>query len=211
MALQEICKSCREMSLSDLHSIHYRPAASVCCSEIVSCCAEMLYSLEQQIFLVLEFHHQKNCILETRHSFQKKFNVTKRLKDDTIKALFEKFQRTGNINGDCSENVERPCAAVTEANVELTQQVIQQQPQFSICHVAAQAGLQCMSTFCIICHSLYQFSYRIQICQPISVVANNKHNISRNAMLQQLDAGKIDVGKILFSNEFYFPLDCFIN
>lgn len=72
-------------------------------------------------------------------------------KRDTIKAPFESFRRTENVN-----------AAVTKANVELIPQVILQRPRIYVPRVAAQDGLRPISTPCIMQHSIDRFSYRIQ-------------------------------------------------
>lgn len=58
-------------TLSELYSVLCESSANICRSEIASYCAEMFYSLEQQIFHCLDFD-----IAEMRQSFQRKFNVT---------------------------------------------------------------------------------------------------------------------------------------
>lgn len=48
-------KAVGKLTPSDLHSLIRRLAATVCCSEIPSCCAEIVYSLEKRNFLPCYF------------------------------------------------------------------------------------------------------------------------------------------------------------
>ncbi|GFQ64650.1 hypothetical protein TNCT_194501 [Trichonephila clavata] len=71
----------------------------------------MVYLLEQRIF-VLEFHHLDHSFAATRRSFQRKFIVRNGLTNSTIKALFEKLQRIGNVNDDRAENAGHPIVTI---------------------------------------------------------------------------------------------------
>jgi len=86
----------------------------------------MVYSLEQRIFLVLEFHRLEYSVVATRRIFQLKFNVFEGPKTNTIKDLFEKFERTGNVKDERAGKVRRPSRATTEDYAQLVQQVIKQ-------------------------------------------------------------------------------------
>ncbi|GBM82914.1 hypothetical protein AVEN_230479-1 [Araneus ventricosus] len=77
---------------------------------------KMVLSLEQRIFLVLEYHRLKHSCVQTRCSSQRKFDVRRGLSDNAIKPLFEKFERTGNLNDDGIGNASRPSSAVTQSN-----------------------------------------------------------------------------------------------
>lgn len=81
----------------------------------------MVFSLGQQIFILLEFHLLDHNIVENSCSFQRLFNATKRPKKDTIKVLLENFPWTGNVNHDHLKNIGRLRASVTGANVEVVQ------------------------------------------------------------------------------------------
>ncbi|GBN62572.1 hypothetical protein AVEN_256804-1 [Araneus ventricosus] len=61
--------------------------------------------------------------------------------DNAIKALFEKFERTGNVNDDRIGNVGRPRSAFTESNDVAVQQVMRQQLRTSVRSFAFHAGL----------------------------------------------------------------------
>ncbi|GBL80113.1 hypothetical protein AVEN_29107-1 [Araneus ventricosus] len=49
----------------------------------------MVLSLEQRIFLVLEYHRLEHSSVQTRRSFQRRFDVRRGPSDNAIKALFE--------------------------------------------------------------------------------------------------------------------------
>lgn len=80
---------------------------------------------------------------------------------NTIKALYEQFRRTRNVNDDCAGNVGCLRSAVTHENVEIVYQVIQECSRVSFRRVAAQAGIQRMSAHHIMRHSLHLFVYKI--------------------------------------------------
>ncbi|GBM17736.1 hypothetical protein AVEN_56047-1 [Araneus ventricosus] len=101
----------------------------------------MVLSLEQRIFLVLKYHRLEHSCVQTRRSFQRRFDVRRVPSDNAIKALFEKFERTENVNDDRIENVGRPHSAVTESNADAVLHVILQQPRTSLPRVASRAGL----------------------------------------------------------------------
>ncbi|GBO04801.1 hypothetical protein AVEN_203888-1 [Araneus ventricosus] len=109
--------------------------------------------------------------------------------DNAIKALFEKFERTGNVNDDRIGNVCRPSSAFTESNDDAVQQVMRQQLRTSVRNFAFHAELRRMATHCIMCQNLHMFPYKIQTCQPLSVNAIDARYDFANAMLQTVDFG----------------------
>ncbi|GBL97589.1 hypothetical protein AVEN_49108-1 [Araneus ventricosus] len=64
-----------------------------------------MYSIEQRVFLVLEYHRLERSPTATRRSFQKRFNVPKGPDANTIRKLFAKFERAGSVNDNRVENV----------------------------------------------------------------------------------------------------------
>lgn len=78
------------------------------------------------IFLAVEFHNLDHSTIGSSQdaNFQRKFNVTKEPKRDTITGLFERFKHTRNVNDDAT-NIVHLHMAVTEANVKIVQQMIQ--------------------------------------------------------------------------------------
>lgn len=85
----------------------------------------MVYSLEQQIFLALEYHCLDHNIIETRGSFQRKL-ISQLEREYNLKS--ENFQQGGSINDDHTRNILYLNGAVTEANVKVIQQMKQQWP-----------------------------------------------------------------------------------
>ncbi|GBN12972.1 hypothetical protein AVEN_183797-1, partial [Araneus ventricosus] len=164
-----------------------------------------------QIFLVLKYHRLEHSCVQTRCSFQRRFDARRGPSDNAIKALFEKFERTGNVNDDRIVNVGRPCSAVTESNGDAVQQAILQQPRATVRRDASRAGLRRMSTHRIMRHNLHMSPYNIQPRLPLSVNATDARDDFSNVMLQLVDEGDIDVGNIWFSDDPYFNLDGFVN
>lgn len=86
----------------------------------------MVYSLEERIFIVLEYHRLDKSVTATRRSFQTKFNTTNVPHPNTIRQLYDKFIRTGCVTDDLVANVGRQKSAVTAANVNVIKNVITQ-------------------------------------------------------------------------------------
>ncbi|GBM60197.1 hypothetical protein AVEN_273508-1 [Araneus ventricosus] len=171
----------------------------------------MVLSLEQRIYLVLEYNLLEHSYFQARRSFQRRFDVRGGQSGNAINALFEKFKRTGNVNDERIRNIGRLSSSVTESNADVVQQVILQQSRTSVRRVASRAGLRRMTTPCIMCHNLHIFPCKIQTRQPLSVNAINARYDFANAMLQLVDEGDIYVGNIRFSDEAYFNFDGFVN
>lgn len=85
--------------------------------------------------------------------FTEKNNAKKGRKSDTIKALYENFQRTWNVNDDHAGNSGRPHAAITDTNVELEQamqevsRVSVRKVQLSLDYDACQRTVSCVTAF----------------------------------------------------------------
>ncbi|GBN83126.1 hypothetical protein AVEN_245765-1 [Araneus ventricosus] len=92
----------------------------------------MVLSLEQRIFLVLEWPHLEHSCVETRRSFRRIFLERRDPSDNAIKALFEMFERTGNVNDDRIGNVCPPRSAITESNSDYVHLVVRQRPRTSV-------------------------------------------------------------------------------
>lgn len=171
----------------------------------------MVYYLEQRIFLVLEFHRLEHSVVATRRSFQWKFNVIKGPKSDTIKDLFEKFQRTRKVKDERAGKVGRPRTATTEGIAQLVQQAIQHRTRVSIRRVAAVVQIKLTSTYRLMHQSLHLYPYKIQTQQPLSAASINAQETFANDMVRRIDDGDIHIGSIWFTDEAYFYLEGFIN
>ncbi|GFV10512.1 uncharacterized protein TNCV_4409931 [Trichonephila clavipes] len=98
-----------------------------------------MYSIEERVFLVLEYHRLQESPTATRRSFQARFNVPKGPDAKTIRTLFAKFQRTGCVTDDLVGNVGRKQTAVTPQNVATVSGIIQQNPMSSVRRTASEA------------------------------------------------------------------------
>ncbi|GFX86700.1 uncharacterized protein TNCV_1408981 [Trichonephila clavipes] len=121
-----------------------------------------MYSIEERVFLVLEYHRLQESPTATRRSFQARFSVPKGPEAKTIRSLFAKFQRTGSVTDDLVGNVGRKQTAVTPQNVATVSGIIQQNPMSSVRRTASEAGLKRSSTQKILRKSLHMFPFKIQ-------------------------------------------------
>ncbi|GBM35696.1 hypothetical protein AVEN_260819-1 [Araneus ventricosus] len=170
-----------------------------------------MYSIEQRVFLVLEYHRLKESPTATRRSFQARFNVPKGPDAKTIRTLFAKFQRTGSVTDDLMGNVGRQQTAVTPENVATVSGIIQQTPMSSVHRIASETGLKRSSTQKILRKSLHMFPFKIQTHQAIPVRAVQQRVDFANQMLTMIDSEGFDVGCIWFTDEAHFHLNGIVN
>ncbi|GFT00104.1 uncharacterized protein TNCV_1672401 [Trichonephila clavipes] len=123
-----------------------------------------MYSIQERVFLVLEYHRRvpQESPTATRRSFQARFNVPKGPDAKTIRTLFAKFQRTGSVTDDLVGNVGRKQTAVTPQNVATVSGIIQQNPMSSVRRTASEVGLKRSSTQKILRKSLHMFPFKFQ-------------------------------------------------
>ncbi|GFU27974.1 DUF4817 domain-containing protein [Nephila pilipes] len=73
-----------------------------------------MYSIEQRVFLILEYHRLEQSPTATRCSFRKRFNAPK---GQIIHKHFARFERTGSVVDDRVGNVEVSQTVGTPENV----------------------------------------------------------------------------------------------
>ncbi|GBO27280.1 hypothetical protein AVEN_141539-1 [Araneus ventricosus] len=149
----------------------------------------MVFSLEQRIFLVLEYQHVEQSCVQSRRTLQRRFHVRRGSSDNAINAMFEKFERTGNVNDDRIGNIGRPRNAVTESNADTVQQVIRLQPRTSVRSFAFYAGIRKITTLSITRKNLHVFPHKLQTRQPLTVNAIDARCDFMNAMMKTVDFG----------------------
>lgn len=170
-----------------------------------------MYSIEERVFLVLEFHRLQHSPTATRRSFQNRFNVPVGPDAKTIRMLFAKFERTGSVDDDRKGNVGPRQTVVTPENAAKVSGIVQQNPRKSIRRIASEAGLKYTSTQKILKNSLRLFPYKIQTHQAIPMKAVQQRVDFANQILTMIDTDGFDVGCIWFTDEAHFHLNGIVN
>ncbi|GBN55512.1 hypothetical protein AVEN_124821-1 [Araneus ventricosus] len=146
-----------------------------------------MYSIEQRVYLVLEYHRLKRSPTAARHSFQKQFNVPKGPDTKTIRKLFAKFERTGSVGDNRVGNVGPRQTAVTSENVAKVSAFFQQNPRNTVRRIASETGLKRSSTKKILRNSLRMFPYKIQSHQAIPIKVVGQRFDFANEILTMID------------------------
>lgn len=170
-----------------------------------------MYSVEERVFLVLEYHRLNHSPTATRRSFQKRFQVAKGPDGKTIRELFKKFQQTGNVADAYVGNVGPTHSVVTPENATTLAAVIERHPNKSVRRLAAESGITPSSTYRILRKTLHMFPYKIQCRHAIPVRAERQREDFANEMLNMIDGSGFDVGRIWFTDEAHFHLDGVVN
>ncbi|GBM80833.1 hypothetical protein AVEN_219580-1 [Araneus ventricosus] len=170
-----------------------------------------MYSIEQSVFLVLEYHRLEPSPTATRRSFQKRFNVPNGHDAKTIRKLFAKFERTGSVDDNRVGNVGPKQTVVTPENVAQVSGIVQQNPRNTVRRIASETGLKRSITQKILRNSLRMFPYKIQSPQAIPIKAARQRFDFANEILTMIDNEGFGVGCIWFTDEAHFHLNGFVN
>ncbi|GBL88043.1 hypothetical protein AVEN_133702-1 [Araneus ventricosus] len=170
-----------------------------------------MYSIEQRVFLVLEYHRLERSPMATRRSFQKRFNVPKGPDAKTIRKLFAKFERTDSVDDNRVGNVGPRQTVVTPENVAKVSGIVQQNPRNTVRRIASETGLKRTSTQKILRNSLRMFPYKIQSHQAIPIKAVRQRFDFAKEILTMIDNEGFDVRCIWFTDEAQFHLNGFVN
>ncbi|GBN93228.1 hypothetical protein AVEN_265257-1 [Araneus ventricosus] len=144
-----------------------------------------MYSIEQRVFLVLEYHRLERSPTATRRSFQKRFNVPKGADATTIRKLFAKFELTGSVDDNRVGNVGPRQTVATPENVAQVSGIVLQNPRNTVRRLASETGLK-----------------RSTVGQRFDFA---------NKILRTIDNEGSDVGYIWFTDEAHFHLNGFVN
>ncbi|GBN32329.1 hypothetical protein AVEN_206084-1 [Araneus ventricosus] len=106
-----------------------------------------MYSIEQRVFLVLDYHRLECSPTATRRSFQKRLNVPKGPDGKTFRKLFAKFERTGTVDDNRVRNVGLRQTVVTPENVAKVSGIVQQNPKNTVRRISSESGLKRSSKY----------------------------------------------------------------
>ncbi|GBM34998.1 hypothetical protein AVEN_240360-1 [Araneus ventricosus] len=168
-----------------------------------------MYSIEQRVFLELEYHRLERSPTATRRSFQKRFNVPKGPDAKPIRKLFAKFERTGSVDDNRVGNVGPRQTVVTSENVVKVSEIVQQNPRNTVRRIASETGLKRSSTQRNIEKQPTDVS--IQNPKPSDHTLCDKGLTKANEILKMIDNEGFDVGCIWFTDEAHFHLNGFVN
>lgn len=130
---------------------------------------KITYSVEQRVFLLLEYHRLYSSPTSTLRSFQSQFKTAKGPDAETICELSEKSERLGSVAYGLVGNVGPSQSAVTHENVPTVSAIIQHNAKKSIRRYAAESGLKQSSTHTILRNTLHTILFKIQCHKWITV------------------------------------------
>ncbi|GBN00934.1 hypothetical protein AVEN_150868-1 [Araneus ventricosus] len=170
-----------------------------------------MYSIEQRVFLELEYPRLERTPTATRRSFPKRFNVPKGPDAKTIRKFFSKFKRTGIVDDNRAGNFGPRQTVVTPENVAKVSGIVHQNPRNTVRRIASETGLKRSSAQKILRNSLRMFPYKIQSHQAIPIKAVRQRFDFMNEIFTMIDNEGFDVGCIWFTDEAHFHLNGFVN
>ncbi|GBO06083.1 hypothetical protein AVEN_66860-1 [Araneus ventricosus] len=146
-----------------------------------------MYSIEQRVFLLLEYHRLERSPTATRRSFQKRFRVPKGPDAKTIRRLFSQFERTSSVDDNRMGNAGPRLTVVTCENVAEVSVIVQQNPRNTVQSIASETGLKRSSSQKILRNSVRMFPYKIQSHKAIPIKAMRQRFDFANEILIIID------------------------
>ena len=141
--------------------------------------SEAMYSVEESVFIVLDYHRLNPSPTSTRRSFQMRFKVRKGPDEKTIRDLFQKFQQNANVADALVGNLGPTHSILTPENATLLAAVVQLHPTTSVLRFAAQSGITPSSTWIILRKRPYTcFRARLNTGPPYQFEPNDNGRIS---------------------------------
>ena len=123
--------------------------------------SDIMYSIEQRVFFILELHRLEHNPTTTRRSFQNRFSVLVGSDAKTIRMLFATFERTGSVADDRKGNVGPRQTVLILENAAKVSGLVQQNTRKNIRWIASATSLKYTSTQKILKHSLRLYPYKI--------------------------------------------------
>ncbi|GBM15750.1 Adipocyte plasma membrane-associated protein [Araneus ventricosus] len=170
-----------------------------------------MYSIEQCVFMVLEYHRLECSPTATRRSFQRRFNVPKGPDAKSICKVFAKFERTGSVDDNRVGNVCPRQTVVTPENFSKVSGIVHQNSRNTVRRIASKTGLKRSSTQKILRDILRMFPYKIQCHQAIPIKAVRQRFDFVSEIPTMNDNEGFDVSCIWFTDEAHFHMNGFVN
>jgi len=168
------------------------------------------YSIEERIFMVLEYETTKN-FTEVQRRFRRKFKRNDPPSIHTIKRHYENFLATGSVQDHYRGNVGGEPTAITEENIQRVKDYFQQNPRSSIRQAAPVLNLSYSTVQRILTKKIEFYPYKVSIHQPLADFDRERRVEFASHLLAMIDGKELDVSKIWFSDEAHFWLHGYVN
>lgn len=169
------------------------------------------YSIEDRVFLAITYYERQHNITETLRGWSTKHKNRAKPATTTVKALIQRFERTGSVadDKDLLKTAER--TARTPDNIDAVKDAIEENPNLSIRSISRNLDLSSSSVQRILRKDLGIFPYKIQVGQRLERSDIERRFNFANEICQLIDEEGFDLNKIIFSDEAHFYLDGYVN
>lgn len=129
----------------------------------------------------------------------------------TLESLVIKFRETGSVADNHETRANRELPVRTPELIEETRKIVSKEPTLSIRNLARKIGVSSSTAWKICRKDLELFPYKSQMLQRLSEQSIAKRMAFASEMCQLIDEKKIDINKIIFTDEAHFWLDGYVN
>lgn len=169
------------------------------------------YSTQDRVFLVESYYKSGENITLALRKWSTEFKNRPKPSPATLEKLIEKFKRTGEVTDDVQSRKDKPRTSRTPEIIESAREIAEQEPTISTRRLSQRIGVSRSTAWTILNKDLKLFPYKVQIAQQLTEAAVEKRLNFANEVCQLIDESKIDITKIIFSDEAHFWLDGYVN
>ena len=164
----------------------------------------------ERVFLVKRYFKNGESVEITLRKFSSTYKNRPRPHHSTLKLLIDRWERTGSV---CDDNTNKghPVTVRTPEKVDQAAAILEHDPNISHRRLAQAIGTSRETARIIMRKDLQLFPYKIQLTQYISPAAISARLDFANLMIEKMERGEIDFGKIIFSDEAHFHLEGYVN
>lgn len=169
------------------------------------------YSTEDRVFFTISYYERNRSVADTLRAWSSKHKNRPKPLAATVRALIEKFERTGSVLDDKEALKTAEKTVRTPENMELLRESIETNPSLSIRDLERDHSIPRSTVHRILRKDLGIFPYKIQVAQRLQEYDIERRLEFANTMCEMIDREHFDVNKIIFSDEAHFYLDGYVN
>lgn len=169
------------------------------------------YSQQEKALLVKFYYKSDENITEALRKWSTQFKNKPKPAQSTMRALIEKFERTGDTSDDIEARKHKPRTSRTPELVEEAREILREEPTISTRKLSQRIGVSQGTAWSLLNKDLKLFPYKVQIGQQLTTAAVDKRYDFACDICQEIDDGNLDPTKIIFSDEAHFWLGGYVN
>ena len=167
------------------------------------------FSLQDRILMIKYYYGCDGNITLAQRKWSSHHKNRPKPDNHTFRSLVDKFEETGEVT-DRTRKDKGTRSTSPEVIAEITNRIAEE-PRISTRRLAQEVGISRSTVLRLLKKDMKEFAHKVQSAQRLT-----EHDMVRRfnfavEMCEMIDQGRIDVNKIIFSDEAHFWLDGYVN